>query len=579
MTAKLTPNLRLRNAKDFIENLVNHPITPPTPASAGSHTVDRSHYIFIGRTKPWPTNLTPLVGQPVVSETSPPIPSNTLEEEIEARDHMIALKKVRDVDATLAVKRFNWDASGNTIYAQYDSTDPEIFNHPTQSEIEKAAEDGGYKAGSHYVITDEYHVFKCLSNNNGSKSVNKPTLPVGRPDWTVSPADGYVWKYLCTLTQFQVQYFLTNQWLPVKTLTGADDGSNQYKVQQASVIGSIDSFIIENGGNDYEYVLNGGTNTLISPTSNTATLPVAASPSLVDGAYVSCHIWITGGTGFPSGPFVITNYVANTRQITISGTWSVGTNTTFQILPRVVITGNGTGATAKAEVNSATKKISKIIPVDRGSGYTYAKVELIGGKTATGTLATVTAQIAPKGGHGADIERELNACYAMLTARLEYDDGSQDFPLSNDYRQIGLIRDVRTVSGSLANSMTLRASQAFRMTGVSTGVGGAFQPDEEIVGSVGSSSAKGKIIAIINGPAANEATIHYYQDSETGYEPFQNGMAITGSITGAIGNIPTGGTVSSEIDKLSGDILYIDNRRAILRAPNQTEILRAVIKF
>lgn len=579
MTAKLTPNLRLRNAKDFLENLVNHPITPPQTAEYGSHKVDRSHYIFIGRTKPWPINLTPPFGSEVVSETSPPTPTNTVEEEMETRDHMIALKKIREVDSTLAVKRFNWDASGNTVYAPYDSTDENLFNHPTQKEIDDANSDGNYKAGSHYVVTEDYHVFKCLSNNNGGKSTIKPTLPVGSPTWTVSPVDGYVWKYLCTLTQFQVQYFLTNQWLPVKTLKTADPTSHQWQVQQAAVDGAIDSFIIENGGSEYEYVLNGGANTLVTPTSNTATLPIASSPSAVDNAYVGCHIWITGGTGFPSEPSTITNYVAATRQITIDGTWTAGADTTFQILPRIVITGNGTGATAKAEVDALTKKVTKISSVDRGVGYTNAKVQIFGGKTATGSSAVITAQIAPKGGHGSDIEKELNACYAMLTARLEYDDGTKDFPLSNDYRQIGLIRDVAAPNGALANDLTLRASKGISLIGVTGGPGGAFQPDEEIVGSNGITTAKAKIIAIINGSTVGEATIHFYQDSETGQDPFESGMTITGSLTGATGTISTGGILPSEIDKLSGDILYIDNRRAILRAPNQTEILRAVIKF
>lgn len=564
MTAKLTPNLRLRNAQDFLENLVNHPITPPFTSADGSHAVDRNHYIFIGRTKPWPTSL---YTNPVVSETSPPTPKNTLDEEMETRDHMIALKKVRIADATLAVKRHNWDSSGLTIYAPYDSSDPDLLNRPTQDEVQAANRDGSYRAGSHYVVTDDYHVFKCLSNGNGRKSTIKPVLP-SNASYTVASTDGYVWKYLCTLTQFQVQYFLTNQWLPVKTLKVQDD-SNQWRVQGAAVDGALESFNIVDAGSGYTNTLSG---TLESASTSTATLPISISPSPVDNAYAGCHIWITGGAGLSSGPFVITSYSASSRSISISGTWSVDSSTSFEILPRVIIRGNGSGATAKAFVDSSSQKVSRVVAVSGGSGYTYATAEVVGG--TTGSNAKIEAEISPRGGHGADIERELNACYVMLTARLPYDDGSNDFPLSNDYRQVGLIRNVEKPTGDLANSLTLRASRGLRLSNVSL----TFQPDEEITGSNGTVVAKAKVIAAIAGATAGDVTIHYYQDADTGYVPFQDGMRVDGTF-GASGSVQSGGVVVPEINKLSGDVLYIDNRRAILRAPNQTEILRAVIKF
>jgi hypothetical protein len=485
---------------------------------------------------------------------------------------MIALKKIRDVDATLVVRRYNWDESGNTVYAPYNVADPVLFNHPTQEEIQVANVDGSYSAGSHYVITDEYHIFKCLSNNNGAKSIVKPTLPLN-PPYTISTVDGYVWKYLATVTNSQTQNFLTNQWLPVKTLT-ENDLSNQSDVQATATPGSIDSYLLPSLGNGYVNVLSGAFD---DAGTSSAVLPLVEGLAIIDGAYVGCHVWITGGVGFPSGPFLVQAYTASSRTITINGTWDVAAGTTFEILPRVIVTGNGTGATAKAYVDSLTKKISKVVPVDAGVGYTHATAEISGG--TTGTPAIVAPQVSPIKGHGADIERELNACYVMIVARLPFDDGSGDFPLSNDYRQIGLIRDVNSSAGQLANSQTLRASKGLMLSNVSAGAGGAFQPDEAITGTIGTVTTTARIIAIVEGPGSTDATIHYYQDASTGYVPFQGGMSIRGDSSNASAVVTVGGLISSEIDPLSGDILYIDNRRAVLRAPNQTEILRAVIKF
>jgi hypothetical protein len=582
MTAKLTPNLRLRNAQDFLEGLVNHPITDPQTIEDGTHKVDRSHYMFIGRTKAWPEILNPLPGNPVISEFSPPSPTASILEDRDTRDHMIALKKIRDVDASLVVKRHNW--TQNTIYAVYDVNDGDLFNRPTQADIE-SGNLGGVVLGAHYVITEDYHVFKCLANGNGGPSLFKPTLPEQEP-YTITLTDGYTWKYLYTLTNFQTQYFLTNQWLPVETLREESE-TLQWSVQQAAINGSIDSYLVDNSGSDYNQILSvdmlpeGESFTLESATANTATITASPFLSTIDNAYSGCHIWINGGSGFPSGPFVITEYNALDRRITIEGTWTVGADTQFEILPRAVISGNGSGASAKVIVDVDSNQVKEILAMNNGQDYTYASVEIVGGKS-TGTTATATPQIAPPGGHGADAERELNACYVMLTARLPYDDGSEDFPLSNDYRQIGLIRDVLINDGSstLANQMTLRASKGIRLTGLSAGAGGSLTPDEEIVGtdSLGN-VAKARIIAIINGPGESEATVHYYQDSLTGYTPFSVDMEVQGSVSEATGVIPPGGLLPSEVNINSGDILYIDNRRPILRAPNQTEILRAVIKF
>jgi hypothetical protein len=458
------------------------------------------------------------------------------------------------------------------VYAPYNVSDADLFNHPTTFDIQAANLAGTYKAGSHYVITDEYHIFKCLSNGNGAKSTVKPTLPLN-PPYTVSGIDGYVWKYLATVSNSQTQNFLTNQWLPVKTVQEGDL-SNQWDVQSSAVSCAIDSYLMSSLGSGYVNVLSGA---FEDASESSAVLPVSDELSLIDGAYVGCHVWITGGSGFPSGPFLVSGYTASARTITINDTWEVDSGTTFEILPRVVVVGNGTGATAKAQVDSTTKRVTKVIPVEAGTGYTTATVEIVGG--TTGSPALATAQISPNGGHGADIERELNACFVMIMARLPFDDGSSDFPLSNDYRQIGLVRDVKFPNGALANSLTLRASKAMKLANVSNGAGGAFQTDEVVVGTNGVVTARARIVAIFDGPGSNDSTIHYYQDSSTEYVAFQDGMSISGATTSASGTVSPGGMMAPEIDIMSGDILYLDNRRAVLRAPNQTEILRAVIKF
>ncbi len=218
---------------------------------------DRNYYIFIARVTPWS------------DETSPPTPLDTVEAENTIWHHMIAMKKIKETSVSHALRRLNWDSSGETIYFPYDHQDSDYFDHPTASEQTDAAAgnynkpgtiDSGiasYTAGGTYVITDEYHVYKCISNRNSDNEVIKSsTKPTGTSTAIIETADGYRWKYMFTIQASDVQKFVTNDWIPVKKLS-ADDGSFQWDVQDAAVDGAIEHIRVENEGSGYTKVHNG----------------------------------------------------------------------------------------------------------------------------------------------------------------------------------------------------------------------------------------------------------------------------------------------------------------------------------
>lgn len=63
-----------------------------------------------------------------------------------------------------------------------------------------------------YVITDEYNVYKCLDNNNGSVSTDKP---YGTPVEAITMSDGYIWKFLYNVPVALRNKFLSNIYIPV----------------------------------------------------------------------------------------------------------------------------------------------------------------------------------------------------------------------------------------------------------------------------------------------------------------------------------------------------------------------------
>lgn len=588
MPAIIKKRLRIQNAKDFLSNLDGHPRTSAVASSIalagateaerladlksriGSHVIDRNLYMFIGRPRPWPTDLS--AG---TNELSPPLPLDTVEKEFRAWDGMLGLKKITSSFASLVVPRFNWDASGSTIYKAFDDKDADLFNHPTTAEI-AAGNLGGYTAGSVYVMTDEYHIFKCLSNNLSAKSTIKPLKPLSAP-FTFQGADGYLWKYLSTVTPGQVVKFLTDRWIPVNTLE-SDDGSTQWVVQQAATDGSIDSFAVDNRGSGYTNVHSGtlqsatSTSGVLAATLGSPTLSASDSDSVYDGAQI--HIISGAGAGQIRE---ISNYVGETKRFDVDSSWSANTTSVYEVTPKLVISGNGTGAVAKAVVEYAAGanqfKIKSIVLINAGTGYRFASVAITG---AGGTGGSVRAVLGAPGGHGSDIVQELGAGFVMLNVRLQYEEGAGDFPASNDYRQIGVIRDLQNNDTTLATSATRIATKVLSLTGVTAGGVGDFTPDEDVLGTLGSIIAIGQAVGFTS-TGIGTGTVSFIQDEITGYTNFLENMTLVGLTSGATASVSS--VISEEIKKFEGEILYIENRRPVLRAPDQVEDIKCVIEW
>jgi len=173
-------------------------------------------YLVIGRTAAWNANDTPNAV------------SNTITHTNDFWQHAYAAKKITANDLRLAVRRIDWTA--NTVY--------DMYRH----------DDEGLYGKNFYVVTDEYNVYKCLYNNFGANSTSKPTYTT--PDAKSTESDGYIWKYLYTVPTTDRVRFLTDDWLPIRTLT-VDNGDTQWIVQESAVYGAIDIVELKTVGNGY----------------------------------------------------------------------------------------------------------------------------------------------------------------------------------------------------------------------------------------------------------------------------------------------------------------------------------------
>lgn len=154
----------------------------------------------------------------------------------------------------------------------------------------------------------------------------------------------------------------------------------------------------------------------------------------------------------PSGDFVLGQLVdfstaggSNTGIANLVNVSNLTENSIeYEIGPTVRITGDGTGATGVATVNTAVGSgnvITKVTMITTGSGYTEANAGVYA-NTLYGSGAQLRAVIAPVAGHGADVYSELGARYVGVSVKFDtLANENLYYPSNVDFRRIGIIKD------------------------------------------------------------------------------------------------------------------------------------------
>lgn len=182
---------------------------------------NQNYYITISHVGPW------------ANESSPPEPVDLRSTEVSIWRSMLGGKKITPNDVYHVVPRVNWEA--NTVYTQYTDTGNTIFHE------------------NFYVMTSDYNVYKCIDNNFGANSTVMPTYT--RFNQLSTESDGYIWKYLYTLTTEERVRFLSDSWMPVR-FQSLDDGSLLYQVEQNAIDGGIEHIEVISGGSGYTNTSN-----------------------------------------------------------------------------------------------------------------------------------------------------------------------------------------------------------------------------------------------------------------------------------------------------------------------------------
>lgn len=224
------------------------------------------------------------------------------------------------------------------------------------------------------------------------------------------------------------------------------------------------------------------------------------------------------------------------------------------------VTVSGDGSSFFGDVVLVNNAVSYVTVTSPGSGYTYANVVI----TGDGTGANVSAILSPYHGHGFNPVKELFADTLMFYTTLS-DEKVQGIPVTNDYRQFGIVKDIKEPDTEVRYDGLL-GSPCFLVTLASLG---SLAVDDVLTVS-GAETRYFDVVGI------KSSTNQVLLSSKTNYTPTTNTILIGEDQVGY--NI-TSIDESPTINKFSGDLLYINNTTKVSNNDNQIVTLRTVIRL
>lgn len=479
---------------------------------------------------------------------------------------------------------------------------------------------------------DSYDIFKCISNNKGAASTYFPRLSeTSASDTFYETVDGYQWKYMYSATDVQWEKFTTNNFMPV--FTNSEVAGN-------TINGTIDFVQVISGGSGYN-IFNDGTVQDVQNIGIDQFITIEPTSSTITDFYKNCAIRI-GNELRIVAEYIVTGTLRRVK-VDQPFTATPTTSDAYFISPLITASGpcceDGNGFQARALVNSAAaNSIHKVEIISRGTNYTFANLEAVGGVTSISNTASFKAIISPYNGHGFNPAKELGSKSCILTSDFDASLSGGKVINENDFRTFGILRDpvfanvVIGITGSTGNFAALENVSGSNTGAVGevvssnssiirlTNVTGFFETTEIITGNTSNTSAT--IVTVVQPVTFFDQTFKVAIDNVTGtfqedeevYQATGNTIAsrnANGSLYFAnsslilltdnrgtfnisddiIGNLQTlegnssgasakvTGIISKDLVEYEGEILYIENGSPITKTAGQTETIKLILEF
>ena len=529
MSAIVTDQFRILNANNFVESVEN---------------TNNSYYVFAGLSNPAGSGTLVGYGRSSNWNSITPPPTDSFSYRSHTGDTMMFGKKVSSANIRRIIRRVDW-VSGNR-YEIY--RDDYSASNPSPLTAANRLYDANY-----YVLNSDFKVYICIDNGStgtnplGNVSQDEPTFTDLEPSKAGNSGDGFVWKYLFTVSPSDIIKFDSTEFITVPNNWSSSTDSQIRAVRE-----------------------NGDSSVNLNQIK---------------------HVYIEkSGSGYANG-----------------------------LSQEVDIIGDGTGA--KARVDVVNGSITDVVVSAGGNGYSYALVDL--GTLNSNVSATGRAKlipILPPGlGHGTDVYTELGTDRVIVYAR--FDDSTKDFPIDTKFAQVGIVKNpTKAGASSIYTDNTYSSLKALKFTSI-TGTPTIGEELQQVLtlspnigkvatGYIASYDVDTKVLKYFKDRSLNynRTTLDqqdyigistdgrsYGFESATGANNVKGvSSTFTGSIDSNFSGIstnPTGnklinlgtnfisGLSESEINKGSGEVIYLDNRPLIVRNPRQKEDIKIILEF
>jgi len=518
MAAIITDQLRILNAKNFV---------------AGIQSSSNSYYTFIGipNATDYQSNW----------DSNPPTPIDSFETYSNTWDSMLALKKINASDVSQVVRKVTW-TSGIT----YDMYRNDISrNNPSQPS-------GSFDlySANYYVMNSDYRVYICLYNgadpeNNfvGGPSLDEPTFSDLEPREAGSSGDGYIWKYLYTISPSQAIKFDSTNYIPVPNDWYSSTKDAPVR-DNATNSGQLKIITIRNRGVGIGTANRTYTRVPIKGDGGGAEATIVINnDSKVESINIS-----KGGSGYTFG----------------SVDWEAGgvpTGTTLPIFNVIVPPQGGHGADIYSELGAYNVLTYSRFENDTENpdfitGNQFASVGLVENPHTQGSSSNLTLD-------------KASAVYALRLTGTGYSSATfaQDAYITQTVG-LGSTAVGRVVSYDQVTGV-LKYWQDKSTAGFSTN--GSLNPDPTYgfnMNRFTTNTTTGGSFAIVGGSA------------NLGIDTVFTGVStVLNNRTYYLGQSFTNGVSQPESKKYSGNIIFLDNRPSVTRSSSQKEDVKIILQF
>lgn len=224
-------------------------------------------YLFVGRPQAWANTA-----NGSVNDSNPEVPTQIVQNtDFEYWRDMLGIKKIAVANTNLVTTRNDW--ANNTIYAQYDDLDEDLHTKT-------------------FFVLDTtgspYRVYKCLWNNNGGES-NVAPRTIGTASAPTATADGYVWKYMYSMSA-EYDKFLTTSQMPIIVDAVVQNNAITFAGQLPIAV----PLIVANGGSSY----NSSLTTTVTIEGDGLSASIVSGGVNIANNQVTAVVLASSGTGY-----------------------------------------------------------------------------------------------------------------------------------------------------------------------------------------------------------------------------------------------------------------------------------------